>query len=363
MTSELQPGLIIKNYVLLERLGSGAAGEVWRAAQTGREVAIKFMNLGADTDKYRKSLEAEVRALSKLQHPHIPALYDYDLRAERPFLVMQPVGGMTYDRLIASGELLRILVSRRLDALEAIASAVVAAHQHGIIHRDIKPANVCGIEVPYLLDFGIALENWHSAQSQAQIGTAIYMPPDEPPDVLSDHYSFAIMAYEVLFGRHPIFTPETIGKNLMDTRRIAGERLRSGDWRWPSRVPQPELPGDLYGANLSALDAIFVQAFGPRDQRFTDLLGFVGDLRAAVITPDNQPYFNRPAPPQILATPIPVDAAFTSNEVAIERQSTDHDEQTVRHQRQRNWLLFASTLGLVMWFIVIAILLLLYRAT
>lgn len=361
MTIELQAGAVIKNYVLLERLGGGAAGEVWRAAQTGREVAIKFMNLGADSDKFRKSLQAEIKALQKLHHPHIPALYDYDLKAERPYLVMQPVSGMTYDRLIASGELLRVPVTKRLDALEAIASAVVAAHQRGIIHRDIKPANVCGIEMPYLLDFGIALESWRSGQAQPQIGTAIYMPPDDLPDVLSDHYSFAIMAYEVLFGRHPIFTPETIGKNVMDTRRIAGERLRSGDWRWPSLVAQPELPGDLYGANLVSMDAIFVQAFGPRDQRFTDLMRFVSDLRAAVLTPENQPYVNRPAPPQVLATPIPTEAAFTSNEVAIERQATDHGEQTVKRVQPRNWLLLASIMGLVIWFAVIAILALLYR--
>src|SRR5574341_841238 len=78
MTSELQAGTIIKNYVLQERLGRGASGEVWRAVQTGREAAIKFVNVGEE--KYRKSLEAEVKALRKLRHPHIPALYDYDLR-------------------------------------------------------------------------------------------------------------------------------------------------------------------------------------------------------------------------------------------------------------------------------------------
>jgi serine/threonine protein kinase len=361
MTPELQPGMIIKNYVLMERLGSGAAGEVWRAVQTGREVAIKFMNLGADSDKLRKSMQVEVKALQKLHHLHIPALYDYDLSGERPFLVMQPVAGMTYDRLIASGELLRVPVKKRLDALEAIASAVVAAHEHDIIHRDIKPGNVCGIEVPYLLDFGIAIDVWHSGGAQPQIGTAIYMPPDNPPDRLSDHYSFAVMAYEVLFGRHPIFTPETIGKNVMETRQIAENKLRSGDWRWPSRVPQPELPADLYGANLAALDAIFVQAFGPRDQRFTDLARFVRDLRASVTNPENLPYVNRPAPPQILAAPIPTEAAFTSNEVAIERQATDHGMQAVAEKHQRNWLIFASTLGLLVWFVVIAILILIFR--
>jgi serine/threonine protein kinase len=318
----------IQDYVLQQRLGRGAAGDVWRAVRDGRDVAIKFVS-------YADSLKSEVKALRKLQHPHIPALYDYDLGGERPYLVMQHIGGLTYDHLIASGELLRIPAAKRLDALDAIASAVIAVHRAGIIHRDIKPSNISGIETPYLLDFGIALESWHSGQ--AQVGTAIYMPPEGQADALSDNYSFALLAYEVLFGRHPIFTPETIGKSVQETRQIAGERLRQGDWRWPSRVPQPELPGDLYGANVARLDAIFVQALGPRESRYTDLARLVADLREAILTPDNQPYLNRPAPPAIMAAPIPTSAAFTAEEVAIERQPTDHGKPVRR--RWRGWLL------------------------
>jgi serine/threonine protein kinase len=360
MTIELRPGTQIKSYILQEMLGRGAAGEVWRAVQTGREVAIKFVNMG--DEKYRKSLEAEVKALRKLQHPHIPALYDYDLRGERPYIVMQHIDGMTYDHLIASGELLRVPVAKRLDALQAIAEAVTAAHKRGIIHRDIKPSNVSGIENPYLLDFGIALESWRSSRAQPQVGTAIYMSPEGQADVLSDHYSFALLAYEVLFGRHPIFTPETIGKTVQETRQMAGIRLRLGDWRWPSRVPQPELPGDLYGANLEWLDIIFVQALGPRESRYPDLLRFVADLREAILTPENQPYADHPAPPQIRATPIPTEAAFTANEVAAAWQATDHGARRSTPQQQpRNWLLFGCPAALFFWFMLIAILLLFYR--
>jgi serine/threonine protein kinase len=350
--TELQPGMQIQGYVLQERVGRGAAGEVWRAVENEREVAIKFVS-------YRANLEAEVKALRKLKHPHIPTLYDYDLRGERPYLVMQHIGGLTYDRLIASGELLRIPAVKRLDALEAIAGAVLAAHQRGIIHRDIKPSNISGIETPYLLDFGIALESWHSGQAQAQVGTAVYMPPDGQADVLSDNYSFALLAYEVLFGRHPIFTPETIGKSVQETRQIAGERLRQGDWRWPSRIAQPELPGDLYGANFERLDTIFVQALGPRESRYTDLLRLVADLREAVLIPENQPYVNHPAPPAVMAAPIPTSAAFTAEEVAIQRQATDHGRR--EQQRPHNWLLIGCPLALLIWFVLIGILVLLYR--
>lgn len=364
MPVELQPGTRIKNYLLRERLGRGAAGEVWKATDNGREVAIKFMNLRGDEQeqaKYRQSLEAEIKALSKLQHPHIPALYDYDLSGERPYLVMEHVSGLTYDRLMVNGDLLRVPMVKRLDILQAIATAVIAAHQRGIIHRDIKPANISGIETPYLLDFGIALESWHSGMAQPQVGTGIYMPPDGPADVLSDNYSFAVLAYEVLFGRHPIFRQETIGKTVLETRKIAGEFLSTGNWRWPSHVPLPELPGDLHGANFERLDMIFGLAFGARASRYTDLLLLVNDLREAILIPENQPYLDSPTPPIIMATPIPTEAAYTANEVAIDRQHTDHGTHSATRQQSRNWLLIASMLALVIGFVLIGLLILMYR--
>jgi len=358
MIVEIQAGTRIGKYVLQERLGRGAAGEVWRALEGSREVAIKFMNLPdneQERERYRKSLESEVKALGKLQHPHIPALYDYDLQSERPYLAMQYVGGLTYDHLIASGDLLRIPITKRLNALHDIATTVVAAHQRGIIHRDIKPANISGVDHPYLLDFGIALESWHSSRSQPQVGTAIYMPPDGLADVLSDNYSFAVLAYEVLFGRHPIFTPDTIGKSVLETRQIAGDFLTRSAWRLPSRVPLPEIPGDLYGANLERLDAIFAQAFGARADRYTDLLRLVNDLREAILIPENESYLDHPAPPLVQPARIPTEAAYTANEVAIDRQPTDHGLGRFAPHRSRNWPLVASTLLLLMGLVLIGL--------
>src|SRR5215470_19400646 len=105
----LETGQHIANYILEGRLGSGASGEVWQANDGARTVAMKFMNEGLvngqDADQHRRGLEAEVRALSLLRHPHIPALYDHDLDFERPYLVMQYIGGQPYDRLIANGEI------------------------------------------------------------------------------------------------------------------------------------------------------------------------------------------------------------------------------------------------------------------
>ncbi len=360
MTIELQTGMRIKTYVLLEPIGRGAAGEVWKATDGKQDFAIKFVNLQGDAAaqaKYRQSLEVEANALRKLQHPNIPAFFDYDVSGERPYLVMQHVGGLTYDHLLVSGDLLCVSAPKRLDALQAIATAVQAAHQQGIIHRDIKPANISGIDHPYLLDFGIALEDGHAAHPD--VGTAIYMPPDDGADALSDNYSFALLAYEVLFGRHPIFTPETIGKSVRETRHIAGDMLRRGQWRWPSHIPLPELPGDLYAADFERLDAIFARGFAPPSARYVFLFEMVNDLREAILTPENQPFLDRAAPPLIRPAPIPTEAEYTANEVAIDRQPTDHGLRLT--SRRRNGLILASTLALLFWFLLIGLLVLLYR--
>jgi serine/threonine protein kinase len=327
-------------------------------------VAIKLIHAPspseAEYEKQRASLQAEIKALKRLVHPNIPVLYDYDLEAERPYLVMEYIGGVTYDRLIVSQEMLHIPVEERLRALEGIAKAVVAAHQRGLIHRDIKPGNISGIEKPYLLDFGIALEARHTSRTGTEIGTGIYMAPDGPPDVLNDNYSFAIVAYEVLFGRHPLFTAETIGKTVSETRERAAAILRERAWRLPSRLPVAELPGDLYGADMGRLEAIFERAFGSREGRYSDLTRLVADLREAVVTAENQPYLNQPAPPLSQGRPIPGEATYTADEVAKARQATDHGKPRQR-RTAREWSALACSVVLVVWFVLLGLTVLLYR--
>jgi serine/threonine protein kinase len=299
----LRPGARIKHYTLEERLGSGSSGEVWRANDGAQTVAIKFMNESLLTSKaaghYRQQMEAEIDALYRLRHPNIPMLYDYDLEFKRPYLVMQFVDHVTYDRLIASGEILYTPLLRRLDVLRQIASAITATHELGIIHRDIKPSNITCGEIPYLLDFSIASDT-DDPTAHPNVGTAIYMPPLESAlDELSDNYSFAVVAYEMLFGRHPIFTPENIGRTVITTRRMTQLRLKNNRWRIPSQLPEDEIPTDLRGADLAKLDKIFESAF---ERRCVDLMQFVNDLREAILAPANLPYLMKgavaPLPPE-----------------------------------------------------------------
>src|SRR5690348_6997542 len=100
----LAAGITIGAYTLEERIGAGAAGEVWRARCADQSVAIKFMSDVPDVDgKYARSIQAEVQALKLIQHPNVPRLYDYDLQASRPYLVMSLADGFSWDVLIASG--------------------------------------------------------------------------------------------------------------------------------------------------------------------------------------------------------------------------------------------------------------------
>ncbi len=356
-------GYRVNNYTLEYRLGSGSSGDVWRASNGVHTVAIKFMNealIANDPDgKHRASLETEIKALRRLHHPHVPALYDYDLEGERPYLMMQYIEGETYDRLIASGEMLRVPMERRLDILRVIASTINALHRKKIIHRDIKPSNISGLDIPYLLDFSIALMGEQTTRAQHHAGTSIYMPPpDEPFDEMGDNYSFGLVAYEMLFGHHAIFTPQTVGATVQETRQRARDHIRQQTWRKPSRIPPPELPGDIIGADLEALDTIFQKALDDRAGRYRDLVELVDALTAAIVIPANQPYLLNPLPPTLTAHEIPAQAYTTDHAFALDDIATQHDVHPLRPRlRPRDWLLTTSLISVIVWVVIIVLVL------
>lgn len=306
----LEKGLQIKQYVLEKPLGRGASGEVWKARDGDRVVAIKFMNerliTGKSAEKHRERLEREIRALSVLQHPNIPRLYDFDLTYERPYLVMQYIDSPSYDRLILAGRMAEKPLSQRLNVLDQLAEVLALAHQKGIVHRDLKPGNIHGFDPPYLLDFSVAIILEQMDVTNLNIGTAIYMDPDgATPDALSDVYAFGAVAYEMLFGRHPIFDyGEPDAKKGAFTRIIALNRLRGGDWRKPAELPLDMIPADLHGVDMQRVQGIFETVLGPREHRYHDPRQFVVDLRAAL---------NMIGVPADTVEPIPAEALDTSN--------------------------------------------------
>jgi serine/threonine-protein kinase len=305
---ELKPGTKIKNYVLERQLGAGASGEVWKASDGVKSVALKLMNehllKSANAQKHRMRLEREIEALRRLNHPNIPELYEYDLDFERPYLVMRYIGGDSYEKLIASGRLMRISLQRRLDIIGEVAMALRVAHDAGIIHRDLKPANITGTENPYLLDFSVALDEDSIEKTGAGIGTALYMAVDGPPDTLNDIFGFVLVSYEIIFGRHAIFAPgDPLARGPMAALE-ALNRIKARTWFMPSTLPPDQLPPELLNVDLKRLDEVFQKGLGERAKRYTDPREFARDLRE-VLTAQPRPAASEPADHESRALPIP----------------------------------------------------------
>lgn len=289
MALELSAGAQVKQYTLERLLGRGASGEVWKALAGEKTVAIKFMNphllTSKQAAKHRQRLEREIEVLSLLKHPNIPALFDHDLTFERPYLAMDFVGDATYDRLLMSGYMLQLPLRQRVGIIVRLADALEAAHAAGVIHRDIKPSNMIGVDVPFLLDFSISLTLEDAQNTSADIGTALYMDPDDRvPDASSDNFGFALVVYEMLFGVHAIFPLGDAARSAGQafTRFQAGERIRKRQWRFPSKLYGAELPDDLRKADLIKLDGVFERAFSSRETRYQSLDDFVTDLKEAL---------------------------------------------------------------------------------
>ncbi|MBZ5567391.1 MAG: protein kinase [Acidobacteriia bacterium] len=206
------------HYRILEKIGSGGMGEVYRARdeRLDREVAIKVLSAGVLADETaRKRFRQEALALSKFNHPNIATIYDFDAAEGADFIVTELVKGETLAERIAAR---RLPEKEILDLALQLAEGLAAAHERGIVHRDLKPANLRLTADGRLkiLDFGVAaplptLPDSTTAESDAPppgfAGTLPYMSPEqlrgETVDVRSDLYSAGTVLCEMITGRHP----------------------------------------------------------------------------------------------------------------------------------------------------------------
>jgi tetratricopeptide (TPR) repeat protein/predicted Ser/Thr protein kinase len=245
-----RPDRRLAEFVLVEHLGQGGIGDVWKAWDTrlGRWVAIKLPRPTPDREAASRRFSREALAAARLSHPNIVAIHRVADEGDRCFIVMQYVEGQT---LGAARPPLR----RALEILRDVALAVHYAHEQGVVHRDLKPGNILIARDgrPFVLDFGLAhLEEAAGAASREGFvaGTAAYMSPEQarggpasrarPTDI----YSLGATLYEAAAGRPPFE-----GGSFAEILEKVLHRNPP-----PPRSLRPDLPRDVETVILKAME-------------------------------------------------------------------------------------------------------------
>jgi serine/threonine protein kinase len=261
-------------YELLELIGSGGMGAVYKARQLDMDspVAIKLLIQDSAPDVVAlKRLQSEGRALASLSHRAIPKVFCIEqLPNGSIFLAMDLIDGISLDKVLEARQ--KLPLSEVVPMFVELADALGHAHSHGIIHRDLKPSNIMvterdGVRRYYLLDFGIA-KNIQSSQKFTQtgalVGTVRYMSPEQasgaPLGPESDIYSLACVIYETLTG-HPLFDAESqvelLMKHVHDT------------------LPRMDLP------ELKPVADVLIKALAKKaEDRFADMRAFSDALQS-----------------------------------------------------------------------------------
>jgi len=327
----LQPGMTLGNYEIVEKIGAGGMGAVYKAYQTalGRYVAIKVLPPQTAGDPaFAERFALEARALGKLRHPNIVTAFDFAHQGDLAYLVSEFIDGGTLADQIGQPMPLDYTIA----TLVPIANALDYAHARGVVHRDLKPQNILLTHdgTPVLTDFGLAkIVGPGSGVTQAGslMGTAEYMAPEcaigaEAAGPKADQYALALIAYELLVGRHPfpadnplsalmahvhkpVPIPSQLGVNLAPG--VEAALLRGLAKKPEERFPRnADLVKALSGSGMSATTASAAETRMPLSAPP------VGD---AISSPSA---FIRPVEPTALITPpvTPASSIATSAPIA-----------------------------------------------
>jgi serine/threonine-protein kinase len=305
----------IGRYQIIEEIGRGGMGTVYRASDTvlGREIALKLLSRHlSDDHAFAERFRREAQIIAQLEHPHIVPIYDFGVHENQPFLVM---------RLLMNGTLRTRIEEHPFapDALwpimQQVASAIDLAHTQQIVHRDIKPTNILfdSQGSAFVSDFGIAKVLGSSTQltGSALIGSPAYMSPEQfasdEIDGRADQYSLAIVIYEALTGRLP-FTG--------DTARVMFQHLQNQP---PPIHQMTSLPPQATAVLYRALDK-------DPDSRFHTVTEFIQAMAATSHLAPNEPLPETHSTTIIKLDELPPRPAPTRTPPPPEptRTSTDH---------------------------------------
>jgi beta-lactam-binding protein with PASTA domain/tRNA A-37 threonylcarbamoyl transferase component Bud32 len=233
--------IVERRWQILDQLGSGGMGVVYRAERVGlgKQVAVKFLHQSVAESKAAVGrFEREAKAISRLHHMHCISILDFGVYRKQPYIVMEFVQGRTLRDIIkAEG---RLPVRRALEITADVCAAIDFSHRNGIVHRDIKPANVMITEsgAVKVMDFGIARamadDQATVTQTANVIGTAQYLSPEqargETVDARSDVYSTGCLLYELVSGSPPFQGDSPVA--------VAYQHVRESAMAPSSRNPQ-----------------------------------------------------------------------------------------------------------------------------
>ena len=264
-------GQQISHYQVLEKLGSGGMGIVYKAQDTrlGRFVALKFLNkdLLGDAESRQRFIN-EARTISSLDHPNIVTVHEIDETEEYVFICMAYYEGQSLDHYLAAKGNLEL--EEILDIVVQVGEGLAAAHEKGILHRDIKPGNIMITPAGQakILDFGLAKMSGQTQLTQVDslVGTAAYMSPEqvqgEDLDHRTDIFSLGVVLYEMATGERP----------------FQGDYLASVAYSIVNEGPRPvtEIRPDL----PEPFQHVIAQALQKdRDARYESCAALVADLR------------------------------------------------------------------------------------
>jgi serine/threonine protein kinase len=298
-------GLVVGNYVVLDKLGKGGMGAVYKARhkRMDRIVALKMLPSSATRSQDAvQRFQRETRAAAKLSHPNIVTAYDADEAKGVYFLVMEYVDGQDLHALVKEHG--TISAARAVDYIVQAAKGLEYAHSQGVIHRDIKPHNLLLDKkgTVKILDMGLArigegaagdaVDDDGLTRSGQVMGTLDYMSPEQAldtktVDVRTDIYSLGCTLHYLLIGRSP-YGGDTVGKKMLAHRMETIPSLHK------LRDDVPE-----------SLDAVFhkMMAKEPKDRQ-QSMTEVIRELQACAM-PQEICWFLRPCRPALVPTPKP----------------------------------------------------------